>query len=86
MALHRSPNDSVGVNVEDEGEVEKLNPSSVANYVTSATQTFVFSNFVIVVRKLVREAWSRYRWGTVPIAAHDLSARPRKLPMVFCIQ
>jgi hypothetical protein len=38
-----------------------------------------FSNAIIIVGRFVRKAWVRYRVGRdVPIAAHDLLARPIK--------
>jgi hypothetical protein len=36
-----------------------------------------FSEVVIIVRRLIREGWTRYRWeGVAPPDCYDLSAEP----------
>ena len=35
-----------------------------------------FSEVIIIVRRLIREGWTRYRWEGVPLDGHDLSAEP----------
>ena len=40
-----------------------------------------FSEVVIIVRRLIREGWSRYRVGRVDLPAdHDLLAQPLSFP------